>query len=279
MFGEPVVPGAPVLRGSARSSRVPGFLPHLSGRENLRLYWAATGRPDDEADFETALEIAGLGASIDRRVQGLQPRHEAAARHRPGDARAARAARARRADQRSRPAADRRDARGDAALRRRPGARSWCPATCSPRSSRPARTSSSCTSGKLVAAGSVADIAGAGGLQLAVADPARGHAGARRRRHHRASSVPARRALEDVFLGLIGDGPVSEPQDRCAPAVVSDRELSGDRRRRGAASTTGWRSSIPSASRPTTRASTLQAARRVRPAGQAAPHPGRVRCC
>ena len=69
VFGEPVVPGAPVLARLGAFIEGPGFLPHLSGRENLRLYWAATGRPADEADFDTALEIAGLGASIDRRVK------------------------------------------------------------------------------------------------------------------------------------------------------------------------------------------------------------------
>src|SRR6201999_1956272 len=36
---------------------------------NLRLYWAASGRPFADADFETALDIAGLGASLERRVK------------------------------------------------------------------------------------------------------------------------------------------------------------------------------------------------------------------
>jgi ABC-2 type transport system ATP-binding protein len=57
--------------------------------------------------------------------------------------------------------------------------------------------------GKLVAAGSVTDIAGAGGVQLAVDDPPRAAsvlAGA----GITATLVPARRALEDVFLGLVG---------------------------------------------------------------------------
>ncbi len=58
--------------------------------------------------------------------------------------------------------------------------------------------------GKLVAAGSVPEIAGAGGLQLAVPDPAEATrvlaaAGIS------AQAVPARRALEDVFLDLVGD--------------------------------------------------------------------------
>ena len=58
--------------------------------------------------------------------------------------------------------------------------------------------------GKLVASGSVTEIAGAGGTQLAVSDPqeavkvlAAAGIGS--------DLVPARRALEDVFLGLIGE--------------------------------------------------------------------------
>ena len=69
MFGEPIVPGASVLARVGAFIEGPGFLPHLSGRDNLRLYWAATGRPPEDADFETALDIAGLGASVDRRVK------------------------------------------------------------------------------------------------------------------------------------------------------------------------------------------------------------------
>jgi ABC-2 type transport system ATP-binding protein len=58
--------------------------------------------------------------------------------------------------------------------------------------------------GRLVAAGATVDIAGAGGVQLAVDDPAEAQrvlatAGIG------AELVPARRALEDVFLDLIGE--------------------------------------------------------------------------
>ncbi|MGD9530019.1 MAG: alpha/beta fold hydrolase [Pseudonocardia sp.] len=67
-FGEPVGPGAPVLARIGAFVEGPGFLPHLSGADNLRLYWAATGRPAQEAHLEEALEIAGLGTSIERRV-------------------------------------------------------------------------------------------------------------------------------------------------------------------------------------------------------------------
>ena len=55
-----------------------GFLPHLSGRANLELYWQATGRPAEDAHLEEALEIAGLGDALDRAVrtysQGMRQR-------------------------------------------------------------------------------------------------------------------------------------------------------------------------------------------------------------
>ncbi len=77
-FGAPIVAGAPVLARIGAFVEGPGFLPHLSGAENLRLYWAATGRPPADAHLEEALEIAGLGGSIERRVgtysQGMRQR-------------------------------------------------------------------------------------------------------------------------------------------------------------------------------------------------------------
>ena len=64
--------------GWAPSSRAPGLQPHLSGRDNLRLYWAATGRPAEDAHMEEAIEVAGLGTAIDRPVrrysQGMRQR-------------------------------------------------------------------------------------------------------------------------------------------------------------------------------------------------------------
>ncbi|NYJ73502.1 alpha/beta fold hydrolase [Allobranchiibius huperziae] len=78
LFGELIGPGAAVLSRTGAFIEGPGLLPHLSGRDNLRLFWAATGRPEEDADFETALEIAGLGPSIERRVktysQGMRQR-------------------------------------------------------------------------------------------------------------------------------------------------------------------------------------------------------------
>jgi ABC-2 type transport system ATP-binding protein len=77
-FGRPVGPGAPVLARIGAFVEGPGFLPHLSGLDNLRLYWAATGRPAAEAHLDEALEIAGLGGSVRRRVgaysQGMRQR-------------------------------------------------------------------------------------------------------------------------------------------------------------------------------------------------------------
>jgi ABC-2 type transport system ATP-binding protein len=77
-FGQPVGPGAPVLARIGAFVEGPGFLPHLSGWENLRLYWAATGRPPAEAHMDEALDIAGLGSAVHRRVgtysQGMRQR-------------------------------------------------------------------------------------------------------------------------------------------------------------------------------------------------------------
>ncbi|MQA97094.1 MAG: alpha/beta fold hydrolase [Streptosporangiales bacterium] len=78
IFGHKVTEGAPVLSRLGSFVEGPGFLPHLSGRANLELYWSATGRPVEDAHLEEALEIAGLGTAIDRAVrtysQGMRQR-------------------------------------------------------------------------------------------------------------------------------------------------------------------------------------------------------------
>ena len=68
--GQPVHAGADVLSSVGAFIEGPGFLPHLSGKANLLAYWDATGRPLEEAHLDKALEIAGLGAAIDRKVRG-----------------------------------------------------------------------------------------------------------------------------------------------------------------------------------------------------------------
>jgi ABC-2 type transport system ATP-binding protein len=68
--GQPVHAGADVLSAVGALIEGPGFLPHLTGRANLMGYWHATGRPLQEAHLDEALQIAGLGTAIDRRVRG-----------------------------------------------------------------------------------------------------------------------------------------------------------------------------------------------------------------
>ncbi|MDX3753598.1 alpha/beta fold hydrolase [Streptomyces sp. AK08-02] len=78
VFGHAIRPGAPVLSRVGAFVEGSGFLPHLSGRENLELYWQATGRPVEDAHMEEALEIAGLGDALARAVrtysQGMRQR-------------------------------------------------------------------------------------------------------------------------------------------------------------------------------------------------------------
>ncbi|MDQ0748586.1 ABC-2 type transport system ATP-binding protein [Streptomyces africanus] len=78
VFGHAISPGAPVLSRVGAFVEGAGFLPHLSGRENLELYWRATGRPAEDAHMEEALEIAGLGDALARAVrtysQGMRQR-------------------------------------------------------------------------------------------------------------------------------------------------------------------------------------------------------------
>lgn len=78
VFGHQVRPGSPVLSRLGAFVEGPGFLPHVSGWENLRLYWAATGRPLDQAYLDEALEVAGLGQDVHRTVrtysQGMRQR-------------------------------------------------------------------------------------------------------------------------------------------------------------------------------------------------------------
>ncbi len=78
VFGHAIRPGAPVLSRVGAFVEGAGFLPHLSGRENLELYWQATGRPPEDAHLAEALEIAGLGDALARAVrtysQGMRQR-------------------------------------------------------------------------------------------------------------------------------------------------------------------------------------------------------------
>jgi ABC-2 type transport system ATP-binding protein len=201
VFGEPIRPGAAVLARVGAFIEGPGFLPHLSGRENLQLYWAATGRPEADAEFDTALDIAGLGASVDRRVktfsQGMRQRlaiaqamlglPELLVLDEPTNGL---------------------DPPQIAEMREVLQSYARTGRTVVISSHLLGEVEETCTHvvvmhrGRLIAAGSVAEIAGAGGVQLVVDDPARATdvlaaAGIR------AESVPGRRALEDVFLEMV----------------------------------------------------------------------------
>ncbi len=78
LFGRPVRSGAPVLSRVGLFIEGPGLLPHLSGMENLRLYWTSTARSMEGSYVEEALEVAGLGDAVHRPLrtysQGMRQR-------------------------------------------------------------------------------------------------------------------------------------------------------------------------------------------------------------
>jgi ABC-2 type transport system ATP-binding protein len=69
IFGHRVHPGSPALSRLGSFVEGPGFLPHLSGRANLELYWRGTGRPAGAWHLDEVLALAGLGTAIDRPVR------------------------------------------------------------------------------------------------------------------------------------------------------------------------------------------------------------------
>jgi ABC-2 type transport system ATP-binding protein len=203
VFGEQVVPGAAVLSRLGAFVEGPGFLPHLSGRENLRLFWAASGRAAEQAELDTVLEIAGLGSSLDRKVKtyshGMQQRlaiaqamlglPEVLILDEPTNGL---------------------DPPQIAEMRVVLGRYAETGRTVIVSSHLLAEVEQTCSHvvvmhrGRLVAAGSVTEVAGTAAIQLAVDDPGRAAeilvaAGVA------VQTVPARRALEDVFLDLIGE--------------------------------------------------------------------------
>ena len=77
VFGHRAYPGSPILSRVGALVEGAGFLPHLTGRQNLDLYWRASGRTGDPF-LDEVLDIAGLGTAIDRKVrtysQGMRQR-------------------------------------------------------------------------------------------------------------------------------------------------------------------------------------------------------------
>ncbi len=78
VFGQRILPGSSALARIGSFVEGPGFLPYLSGRRNLELYWKASGRVGQQPYFDEVLEIAGLGSAVDRKVktysQGMRQR-------------------------------------------------------------------------------------------------------------------------------------------------------------------------------------------------------------
>ena len=69
VLGTPVHPGYDALRDVGTLVEEPAFVPYLSGRRNLRLWWEAAGARWEDAHVDEALEVAGLGTAVDRRVR------------------------------------------------------------------------------------------------------------------------------------------------------------------------------------------------------------------
>ncbi|GAB2777728.1 alpha/beta fold hydrolase [Nocardioides salsibiostraticola] len=69
VLGDRVEAGSPVLARVGALIEGPGFLPHMTGMDNLRAYWSATGRSDAEAGYDEVLEVAALGGAVDRPVR------------------------------------------------------------------------------------------------------------------------------------------------------------------------------------------------------------------
>ncbi|MDN5795357.1 MAG: alpha/beta fold hydrolase [Intrasporangium sp.] len=69
VLGRPVTAGSSVLRRVGALIEGPGFLPHLTGRENLEAYWAATGMDPAGAHLAEAIDVAALGGALERPVK------------------------------------------------------------------------------------------------------------------------------------------------------------------------------------------------------------------
>jgi ABC-2 type transport system ATP-binding protein len=78
LFGTTVTPGCRELLRVGAMIEEAAFVPHLSGMVNLDLWWKAGGSRVRDADFDGALDVAGLGDAVHRKVktysQGMKQR-------------------------------------------------------------------------------------------------------------------------------------------------------------------------------------------------------------
>ncbi|CAM5304261.1 hypothetical protein SANTM175S_09804 [Streptomyces antimycoticus] len=119
VFGQAIRPGAPGALPCRRLRRG-GGLPAASDRQRQPGAVLAGHRPSRRRrPYRGGAGDRGPGQRAGACGAHLLPGHAAAARHRPGHAGPARSADPRRTDQRPRPSADPRDARGDDPVRRR----------------------------------------------------------------------------------------------------------------------------------------------------------------
>src|SRR3954454_14018652 len=70
LLGHDVQPSAPVLRRVGLLVEKPSFVPYLSGLRNLQLHWMAGGGSWPPEGLDDAIDLANLGAAIDRKVKG-----------------------------------------------------------------------------------------------------------------------------------------------------------------------------------------------------------------
>ena len=77
MDGKAVYPGSPALSNLGSFVEGPGFLPHLTGRENIDLYWKSIGRTGEKY-LDEVIAITKLGTALDKKVrsysQGMRQR-------------------------------------------------------------------------------------------------------------------------------------------------------------------------------------------------------------
>ncbi len=78
LFGTTVRPGSPALARVGTFVEGTGFVPQSTGRQNLRDFWEMGGTSWNDAHWQEALEVAGLGDAVDRPVrtysQGMRQR-------------------------------------------------------------------------------------------------------------------------------------------------------------------------------------------------------------